>query len=60
MDVTLRKGHRLGVVENKVLRRIFGAKRDEVTGGWRKLHNKELHGLCSSSRMMRWAGHVAQ
>jgi hypothetical protein len=54
--------------ENRVLRRIFGPKRDEVTGGWRKLHNEELHNLYSSpsmirmikSRRMRWAGHVAQ
>jgi hypothetical protein len=51
-----------------MLRRIFGPKRDEVTGGWRKLHNEELHGLYSSSsifrvvkaRRMRWAGHVAR
>jgi hypothetical protein len=51
-----------------VLRRIFGPKRDEVTGGWRKLHNEELHNLYSSpsiiimiqSRRMRWAGHVAR
>jgi hypothetical protein len=51
-----------------VLRRIFGPKRDEVTGGWRKLHNEELHSLYSSpstirmirSRRMRWAGHVAR
>jgi hypothetical protein len=50
-----------------VLRRIFGPKRDEVTGGWRKLHNEELHGLYSSpsivrvikARTMRWTGHVA-
>jgi hypothetical protein len=56
------------VFENRVLRRIFGPKRDEVTGGWRKLHNEELHNLyCSSSiirmiksRKMRWAGHVAR
>jgi hypothetical protein len=55
------------VFENRVLRRIFGPKRDEVTGGWRKLHDEELHGLFSSpsivrvikSRRMRWAGHVA-
>jgi hypothetical protein len=54
------------VFENRVLRRIFGLKRDEVTGGWRKLHNEELHNLYSSpsiirmikSRRMRWAGHV--
>jgi hypothetical protein len=56
------------VLENRVLRRIFGRKRDEVTGEWRKLHNKELHDLYSSpsiiriikSRRMRWEGHVAQ
>jgi hypothetical protein len=56
------------VFENRVLRRIFGLKRDEVTGGWRKLHNEELHNLYSSpsiirmieSRRMRWAGCVAQ
>jgi hypothetical protein len=54
------------VFENRVLRRIFGPKRDEVTGEWRKLRNKELHDLYSSpsiiriikSRIMRWAGHV--
>jgi hypothetical protein len=58
----------LRVFENRVLRRIFGPKRDEVTGGWRKLNNEELHGLYSSpsivrvikARRMRWAGHVAQ
>jgi hypothetical protein len=62
----LREEHRLRVFENRVLRRIFGPKRDEVTGGLRKLHN-ELHGLYSSpsivraikARRMRWAGHVA-
>jgi hypothetical protein len=56
------------VFENRVLRRIFGPKRDEVTGEWRKLHNKELHDLYSSpsiiriikSRRMRWADHVAR
>jgi hypothetical protein len=55
------------VFENRVLGRIFGPKRDEVTGGWRKLHNEELHGLYSSTsvvrvikaRRMRWVGHVA-
>jgi hypothetical protein len=56
------------VFENRVLRRIFGPKRDEVTGEWRKLHNEELNGLYSSPniirviklRRMRWAGHVAR
>jgi hypothetical protein len=55
------------VFENRVLRRIFGSKRDEVTGDWRKLHNEELHNLYSSSiirairsRKVRWAGHVAR
>jgi hypothetical protein len=56
------------VFENRVLRRIFGPERDEVTGEWRKLHNKELHDLYSSpsiiriikSQWMRWAGHVAR
>jgi hypothetical protein len=55
------------VFENRVLRRIFGPKRDEVTGKWRRLHNEELYGLYSSpniilvikSRRMRWMGHVA-
>jgi hypothetical protein len=64
----LRDEHRLRVFENRVLRRIFGPKRDEVTGEWRKLHNEELHNLYSSpnivrtikSRRMRWAGHVAR
>ena len=45
--LTLREGHRLRVFENKVLRKIFGAKRDEITGEWRKLHNAELHALYS-------------
>jgi hypothetical protein len=54
------------VFENRVLRRIFGPKRDEVTGGWRKLHNEELHYLYSSPsiiriiKSMRWAGHLAR
>jgi hypothetical protein len=60
--------HRLRVFENRVLRRIFGPKRDEVTGEWRKLHNEELHILYLSpniirqikSRRMRWAVHVAR
>jgi hypothetical protein len=65
-SLTLREDHRPGVFENRVLRRIFGPKRDEVTGGWRKLHNEELHNLNFSSsiirtiksRRMRWGGHV--
>jgi hypothetical protein len=64
----LREDRRLRVFENRVLRRIFGSKRDQVTGKWRKLHNEELHGLYSSptvvrvikSRRTRWAGHVVR
>jgi hypothetical protein len=44
-SLTLREEYRLGVFENKVLRRIYGPKRDEVTGEWRKLQNEELHDL---------------
>ena len=66
-SLTLREERRLRVFENRVLRRLFGLKRDEVTGGWRKLHYEELNNLYSSpnivgvikSRRMRWAGHVA-
>jgi hypothetical protein len=66
-SLILREEHRLRVFENRFLRRIFGPKRDEVTGEWRKLHSEELHILYSSpniirqikSRRMRWAGHVA-
>jgi hypothetical protein len=65
-SLMLREEHRLRVFENRALRRIYGPKRDEVTGGWRKLH-EELHGLYSSpsivrvikARRMRWTGHVA-
>jgi hypothetical protein len=64
----LREEHRLRVFQNRVLRRIFGPKREEVTGGWRKLHIEELHNLYLSpyiirmikSRRMRWEGHVAK
>jgi hypothetical protein len=67
-SLTLREEHRLRVFENRVLRRIFGLKRNEVTRGWRKLHNEELRNLYSSpsiirmmkSRRMRWAGHVSK
>jgi hypothetical protein len=67
-SLTLREEHRLRVFENKVLRRPFGPKRDGLTGGWRKLHNKQRHDLYFSpsiigmikSRRMRWAGNVAR
>jgi len=64
----LREEHRLRVFEKRVLRRVFGPTRDEVTGEWRKLHNEELRDLYSlpnivrvvKSRRMRWAWHVAR
>ena len=67
-SLRLMEEHRLRVFENRVLRRIFGPKREGVTGEWRKLHNEELNDLYSSpnivrvikSRRMRWAGHVAR
>jgi hypothetical protein len=52
-SLKLREEHRQRVFENMVLRRIFGPKRDEVTGGWRKLHNEELHSLYSSPNIIR-------
>ena len=66
-SLTLREERRLRVFENGVLRKLFGPKRDEVGGEWRKLHNEELNDLYSlpnivrvvKSRRMRWAGHVA-
>jgi hypothetical protein len=67
-SLTLREERKLRVSENKVLRRIFGPRRDEVTGECRRLYNEELNDLYSSpnivrvlkSRRMRWAGHVAR
>jgi hypothetical protein len=67
-SLALREEHRLRVFENKVLRRIFGVRRDEVTGECRTLHNEDLHDLHFSpsiiriikARRMRWAGHVAR
>jgi hypothetical protein len=67
-SLTQREEHGLRVFENRVLRRIFWPKRDEVTGEWRELHNEELNDLYSSpniiqvnkSRRMRWVGHVAR
>jgi hypothetical protein len=52
-SLTLREEHRLRVFENRVLRRVFGPKRDEVTGEWRKLHNRELRDLYSSPSIIR-------
>jgi hypothetical protein len=66
-SLTLRDEHRLRVFENRVLRRIFGPKRDDVMGDWRKLHNEELQNLYSSPNIIRmiksrrrWNGHVAR
>jgi hypothetical protein len=52
-SLTLREEHRQRVFENRVLRRIFGPKRDDVTGEWKKLHNEELHNLYSSPDIIR-------
>ena len=67
-SLTLREERRLKVFENRMLRRVFGPKIDEVTGEWRKLHNGEHSGLYSlpnivrvlKSRRMRWAGHMTR
>jgi hypothetical protein len=67
-SLNIKNEHRLWVFENRVLRRIFGPRRDEVTGDWRKLHSEELHNFYSSpniirmikSRRMRWAGHIGR
>jgi hypothetical protein len=66
-SLTLREEHRQRAFENRVLRKIFRQKRDEIIGGYRKLHSEELHNLYASpnvirmikSRRMRWAEHVA-
>jgi hypothetical protein len=52
-SLTVREEHILRVFENRVLRKIFGLKRDEVTGEWRKLHNEELHNLYSSPNIIK-------
>jgi hypothetical protein len=66
-SLTLKEEHRFRVFENRVLRRIFGPEREKVAGGFKRLHNEELHNLYASpniiqvikSRKMKWAGHVA-
>jgi hypothetical protein len=66
LAMTLKEEYRLRVFEKRVLRRMFGLRRDEVTGGWRKLHNEEILNLYPSAsvikmikpRKMVWAGHV--
>jgi hypothetical protein len=68
LSLTSRDEHRLRVFQNRLMGRIFGPKRNEVTGGWRELRNENLHNLNSSPnkikmtepRRMRWAGHIAQ
>ena len=64
MSLILKEERGLRVFENRTLRRIFGPKRDEITGEWRKLHEEEMYSLyiirASKSRIIRWAGHVAR
>jgi hypothetical protein len=67
LSLALRKENRVGIFENRMLRRILQSKRENVTDGWRKLHNKELPNLYSSPsiirilmlRRMKWEGHIA-
>jgi PAS domain-containing protein len=64
-SLTLREEHRLSVFDNRVLRRIFGLKRDEMKGGWRSLHNQELHNPCqiyenNYIKWRRWPEHAAR
>jgi hypothetical protein len=67
-SLTLREENRFRVFENRVLRRIFGPEREKVAGGWRRLHNEELHNLYASpsiirvvkSSLIRWEGHLAR
>jgi hypothetical protein len=66
-SLTLSEERKPRLLENRVLRRMFGPKRDELTGEWRRLHNEELYDLCSpdiirvtKSRRMKWAWHVAR
>jgi hypothetical protein len=68
LSLTLREEHILRVFENRVLSRLFGRKKDEMSGEWRKFHNEDLHNLYSSadiirqikSRRMMWSGHVVR
>ena len=67
LSVTFTEEHRLRVFENEVIKKIFGAMREGITGEWTKIHNTELHALYSfniirnlKSRRLRWAGHMEQ